>query len=406
MRRHRARVVIWFWRGHSRKAPRRRFHWQGTSLGMYLAVLGLAGATMVLTPPSEKGPIIPVIAPLQHANRPSLTLRWIGAINPRFDVMRQWLSVALPLLGQTSSDKEAVQMQRWLSVMGTALVNISGVQLKSLPDLLQVGIPDLAALPSGPQPTVHPQNVKKKLPNPVVPGLPGDGSRLWACLGSRPTVGIYQTHSTESFWSWMPAGSPAPLSTHWSHTVVQVGWWLAKDLHQDGIETVQARTNNMAGGLLDAYDMSYHTAETLLTRYPSVRILLDVHRATWPQKQSVATYGTHSVAKILFVVGTNQYLPDAHWKKNLAFAQKLVQQIKKDAPYALYQKGVNIVPYRDNEQISSHALIVYIGSEYNTPQELKAGAKIVAQAVAAVDRSQRAAEGDRTRKAEGSAPTS
>jgi stage II sporulation protein P len=217
------------------------------------------------------------------------------------------------------------------------------------------------------------------------PTLPGDGGRVWAELGDKPLVGIYQTHSHESFWKYLPAGSSTAYSTDWSKTIVQVGWWFAQDLYDRGVDTVQSRVDNMAEGILASYSRAYYTAKQLLRWYPSVRLLIDLHRA--PHNVPPASIDGVSTAKILIVVGTNKILPNEYWHQNLEVALRLAHDLAQVAPGILNGQGIQMVPYRYNQELMPGDLMIEVGGANNTLAEERYAVADLAEAVAMMLRS-------------------
>jgi stage II sporulation protein P len=192
----------------------------------------------------------------------------------------------------------------------------------------------------------------------------------------------------QSYAAEMPEGSVATYSDQWDKTIVDVGWHLASDLHQEHISVVQARVNNMADGVLAAYYLSYHTATQLLKRFPSVKMLLDIQRGEGDRSQSTVVVQGVPMGKVTLVVGTNELLPDAHWRQNDAFAQKLEAGLQRIAPGILGPhpaSGIELVPYRYNQQVLDQDIIVEIGGPDNSLAQENQTARVVARALAALD---------------------
>lgn len=365
-------IVIWlrrtrknrYW-AHKRRLARAGARIPWSSAGLYGMALLLAALVLWKVP--ARSSIITVSTQPQVTSRPSWMDRLVASWNVPESTLRSWLDQGVPLAGLVLSRHRVQAHLGELMAMGVRA--LTGVHYADLHALLQVEIPALGV--------VKPLNVRPvkkrvvparpKAQNAVDPNLPGDGGRVWAVLGADPIVGIYQTHSTESFWPYVPAGSATADSSDWSKTIVQVGWWFAQDLHLIGISVVQSRVNNMSQGLLASYNKSYYTAKTLLKWYPSVRILIDLHRA--PSNRTPATIAGKSVAKISFVVGTDKLLPNPYWHQNLAFAEKLSRRLNAIAPGILEGSGIDVVPYRYNEQLMPGDLMIEVGGPNSTLAE-------------------------------------
>lgn len=360
-------------RGRSRHSGwPRRIPWN--SLSLYALVLLLAAFTLWRIPPQLAA--APVTGPLGLSHAPSWLDRAVGRLNVSKTDARHWLTEGIPLMGWVNRPES--WPRDWSAIMLAGLADTTGVHLDSLKSLLRLEIPTLAlvrptsglAVATPPRPPAQEERDA---------GLPGDNGRVWAELGQEPTVGIYQTHSHESFWPVLPAGSATAYSTHWDKTIVQVGWWLAQDLNHNGVGVVQSRVDNMSEGLLASYNRSYYTAKQLLRWYPTVHILLDLHRSS-VAVPAVTVHGV-KMADILIVVGTNKLLPDPYWHQNLEFAIRLAKALGTVAPGILRGQGIDMVPYRYNQQLMPADLMVEIGGVNNTLAEERYAAHALAEAL-------------------------
>lgn len=173
-------------------------------------------------------------------------------------------------------------------------------------------------------------------------------------------------------------------STTWSKTIVQVGWWLSQDLSQLGVSVVQSRVDNMKDGLLASYNTSYYTAKQLLRWYPSVKVLIDLHRGQAGGSETTGIVHGIKMARILIVVGTNKLLPDPYWHQNLAFAMRLAKELGVVAPGILRGNGIDMVPYRYNQQLMPNDLLIEIGGPDNTLAQERYAAYDLAEALAQI----------------------
>ncbi|SMC02552.1 stage II sporulation protein P [Sulfobacillus thermosulfidooxidans DSM 9293] len=362
----------------------KRIPW--TSLGLYAGVLGLAGM-IFFNVPARTGPALPVTGHVGIPTKTSWLSRNLEKWKNNPSTLISWLDQGLPL---AKISKESSHTFSWhiRSIIMTALSDISGIELNSLERILQAEIPALSQVPSHVEGlTTH----SRPLPRPkeqdaTDANLPGDNGRIWAELGTKPLVGIYQTHSHEAFWPALPKNSPTAYSTDWSKTVVQVGWWLAQDLNNRGIAVVQSRVDNMSQGLLPSYNESYHTAKRLLKWYPSVHILLDIHRSDKPLDETTAVIHGVKTARILLVVGSNKLLPNPYWHQNLELAIHIAHHLRSIAPGILQGDGIDMVPYRYNQQLAPGDLLIEIGGAYNTLAEERYAVNDLAKAISQVIR--------------------
>ncbi len=396
---HRPRIIWFFGRrpprrprrhiplaGAPRRPPKRwprphRIPW--SSVTLYGTTLVLAGLVLWRVPPRSPGPAIPAMGHISGRGPHSWLERGLSGLNLSTQSLQDWMDQGIPLLGLVTQKRTFAW--NWQSLMMTGLTDVSGIRLTSLNGLLTMEIPTLQAVAPGKVVSAPP----KPLPNrpgqdAVMDGLPGDGSRIWAELGHTPQVGIYQTHSHESFWSELKPGSPTANSTTWSKTIVQVGWWLSQDLNRLGLGVIQSRVDNMKEGLLASYNTSYYTARQLLRWYPSVKVLIDLHRGQAARSETTTVVKGVTMSRILIIVGTNKLLPDPYWHQNLEFAMRLAKALGKVAPGILRGNGIEMVPYRYNQQLMPMDVLVEIGGPDNTLAEERYAAYELAQALADV----------------------
>ena len=363
----------------------KRMPW--TSLGLYAGVLALAGV-IFLGVPAPMGPASPVTSHVGIPTKTSWLSRTLGRWKNHPATLLSWLEQGLPL-AKLSSEPHSTFRWHLHSLVMMALADISGVQLSSLSRILQLEIPILSRIPAATAPphegrsTALPGSSAQDATDPT---LPGDKGRVWAQLGAKPMVGIYQTHSHEAFWPALPKNSPTAYSTNWSDTVVQVGWWLAQDLSHQGISVVQSRVDNMSQGLLPSYNESYHTAKHLLRWYPSVHILLDIHRSDKPLNETTTVIHGVKTARILLIVGSNKLLPNPYWHQNLQLAIHIAHYLRQIAPGLLQGQGIDTVPYRYNQQLAPGDLLIEIGGAHNTLAEERYAVNELANALSQVIR--------------------
>jgi len=344
---------------------------------LYGLTLALAGTVLWLTP-SRSTAVVPVSANAY----PRFQMSWFSKVLAKTEVTvtsaKMWLRSAMPLAELQDS---AVGRWDWPSLIGAGVADLAGTRLDSLQGLVAEEIPGIN-LVSRPRPVTKARPHRGSQPSlSVMAGLPGDGGQIWAVLGSAPEVGLYQTFSMQSFASEMGPNAAALYTLQWKKTIVNVGWHLALDLHQLGIAVVQARVNNMAAGLLASDYTAYQTAQRLLQDFPSVNVLLDVQRGPAASAKNTVMIRGQKMARVSLVVGTGQLLPDPDWQKNEAFAEQLKSALAYTDPGIMAQNGIDIVPYRENQQLLDHDLIVEIGGPNNTMAEEDRSAGALAAAL-------------------------
>lgn len=120
-----------------------------------------------------------------------------------------------------------------------------------------------------------------------------------------PLVLIIHTHATEAY-----AGSPDFHSTDPEKSVVRVGQAIADALNARGIPAVHETSLIDLGNYNDAYPRMAGLAEDWLARYPSIQMVLDVHRDSLETDDGTqlalrADVDGEACAKLLLVMGSN-----------------------------------------------------------------------------------------------------
>ncbi|OGS69678.1 MAG: hypothetical protein A2Y96_03005 [Firmicutes bacterium RBG_13_65_8] len=209
-----------------------------------------------------------------------------------------------------------------------------------------------------------------------------------------PLVAIYHTHASESYLplvKGVSAGAAGSLDAEEAFaddpelTVVRIGQELASVLAgKHGISTVHSRRFHDAEGRLGAYVQSALTVERFLQQYPSLKVLLDIHRDSPRRASTTAKVNGRNVARILLLVGSNAKLAHPNWQLNYQFACALNEAMEQ--LYPGLSRGVMVTESRYNQHYLPHAVIVEVGGVDNTSDETLAAIRYFAHALSEVIR--------------------
>lgn len=207
-----------------------------------------------------------------------------------------------------------------------------------------------------------------------------------------PKILIYHTHTTESYLKNSSqigvAGIPS-WSTNPQNTVVRVGEELAQTLRKKyDIEVIHNGTIHDYPNYNAAYSKSLNTASKILKSYPSVKVVIDLHRdglsLNSKKLRAVSKINGKNTAQIMFVVGTDQRknLKHPNWRENLKFALKLQEKLNQISPGIT--KPVYLSSNRYNQHLSKQALIIEVGGDGNTMDECIESTKYLARAISEI----------------------
>ena len=200
-----------------------------------------------------------------------------------------------------------------------------------------------------------------------------------------PLVLIVHSHSCEAY---TPTDSEAYESSGDHRTldpdrsVIAVGDVLAQALEAQGIGVLHDRTLNDYPSYNDSYANARQKIQTWLEEYPSVGLVLDLHRdALDDPVRETAEAGGDVCAPLMLVVGTDEGgLSHPHWQDNLSLALKL-QALGLRRGGGL-MKPLDLRRERFNQDLCPGALIVEVGSTENTLSEAKKSAAVLAELIA------------------------
>ena len=203
---------------------------------------------------------------------------------------------------------------------------------------------------------------------------------------SEPTVLIVHSHGTESYTQTESYRESSPYRTlEEDYNVVSVGAHLAQILEENGVQVIHDKTMHDHPSYSDAYGNSRQAIAHYLAEYPSIQLVLDIHRdsvesADGSQLRYTAQVPQGTAARVMMVVGTDAGgLSHPTWQENMALAVKLHAQLEKNAPGIT--RPISFRSQRFNQDQSPGAMLLEIGSAGNTRQEALLAAEITAQAI-------------------------
>lgn len=234
---------------------------------------------------------------------------------------------------------------------------------------------------------IHINNLTGKLPDvAALAAAPID-----ITLGEGPQILIMHTHGSEAY---TPDGADIYTATDTSRTtdehynMIRIGEEMKAVFERYGLEVVHDATLHDYPSYTGSYNRSLAGVQDYLDRYPTIRLVLDVHRdaliaADGTTYKTVATVNGEKVAQVMMVMGSDDGgLEHPRWQENLALAIR-IQQALVDIDPSL-PRPITLRSSRFNQQLTNGSLLVEVGCNGNTLQEAIAGAKLYAQAASQV----------------------
>lgn len=209
----------------------------------------------------------------------------------------------------------------------------------------------------------------------------------WDLTEEAPTVLILHSHACESYENtegYTPSG--VYRTTEEAYNMVSIGAHLAACLREKGIQVLHDTTLHDYPSYNDAYRLSRKTAQAYLEQYPSIRLVLDIHRDAYEdsngnQLSSTVNIDGVTASRLMLVTGTNGY-GEGHlnWRENLSMAVKLQAVLEKSYPGLCRALAVRSSAF--NQDLSPGALLIEVGTAGDTRQQALAAATFLADGIA------------------------
>ena len=210
----------------------------------------------------------------------------------------------------------------------------------------------------------------------------------WDLTEDSPKVLILHTHATESYtqtaqFSYTPSAAYRTLDT--GYNMIRVGQALKEALEQKGITVIHDTTLHDYPSYNDAYIQSRKTAQQWLTLYPSISLVIDLHRdaagdSTVKQLSTGTVVDNTRTAQLMLVVGSNAGgRQHPNWKTNFALAAKLHAQLEKRFPGIC--RPISFRTERFNQDLSAGALLIEVGGAGDTLEEALAATEFLAEGI-------------------------
>ncbi len=199
---------------------------------------------------------------------------------------------------------------------------------------------------------------------------------------SGPQILIIHTHGTEAY---TPDGADQyealePYrTTDEEQNVTRVGRALADALEGYGLDVLVDTELYDYPNYDGAYARSGEAMEDYLTRYPSLAMVIDLHRDAIGDGEVAYGPVSDGAAQMMFVMGSEGTLSYPNWEKNLALAMSLQGLV--DEAYPHLMRPTTLCSNRYNQQLTPGSLLLEVGATGNTLQEALAAVDLFAQAV-------------------------
>lgn len=200
-----------------------------------------------------------------------------------------------------------------------------------------------------------------------------------------PQVLIMHTHTTESYMQKEAdffTEDDTPRTTDQSKNMVKIGQIIAKKLNDAGIKTIHATEVHDYPEYTGSYSRSAETVNKYLKKYPSIKIVLDLHRDSVSAGEGnkaklVTEINGKKAAQVMLVMGSQSGSIKNHpkWQENLKLALKIQQNL--EVNYPTLARPLLLMSKSYNQPLSTGSVLIEFGTEANTLAEASYSAELV-----------------------------
>lgn len=202
----------------------------------------------------------------------------------------------------------------------------------------------------------------------------------------KPQILIIHTHSSEAY---SPAGLDKYDDLGTNRTldqnlnVIRIGKELAKIFEDCGLNVIHDTQVFDYPSYTGSYNRSCEAVEKYLADYPSIKIVIDLHRDalcsdTVTYKTTATEQGVCASQVMLFVGSDASGLEHPNWRQNLSLALYLQNAVCQSYPSLM--RPITLTKYRYNQHLSPGSMIIEVGSNGNTLQEALAAIRLFGNA--------------------------
>ncbi len=205
-----------------------------------------------------------------------------------------------------------------------------------------------------------------------------------------PLVLILHTHGTEGYSkdgaiSYREDSGELARSSNPTETVVEVGRVLNESLNKAGIPSVHCTVMHDKEQYKDSYTKAEDTIKQYLAYYPSIRLVIDLHRdsivkSTGELVRPVTLYDGKAAAQVMCVVGSDWGGEEnPNWEGNLALALQLREAMNSQCANLCRPVYLRSATY--NQEFAPYSLLLEVGAGGNSMEEALRSVDLIAEAL-------------------------
>lgn len=206
---------------------------------------------------------------------------------------------------------------------------------------------------------------------------------------SSPQVLVVHTHTSEAYMDKDQGfyyQNFHARTTDPRFNVVQVGNAICKSLEDCGIKAIHDTTIHDTPTFTGSYKRSEETIRKNLEKYPSISVVLDIHRDTIENKERrkikpTFSFNGRKAAQVMIIAGCDEdgSLKYPDWQCNLKLALKLHKKL--ETMYPGITRSLLFKHARYNMHLTHGSMLIEVGSDANTLNEAVLSGALVGKAL-------------------------
>lgn len=208
-------------------------------------------------------------------------------------------------------------------------------------------------------------------------------------LNSEPEILIMHTHTSEAYQleeSGYFDSSYTCRSLDSEKNIVAVGATIAKSLAEEGITVIHDGTIHDSPEYSGSYARSAETVKKILAEYPSVKVVLDIHRDAIEEDDgsmvaAVTNTDGKNAAQVMIISAADDGTYDLpEYMENFKLAALLQRQMESDYPGITRPVLFQYCHY--NQQLTTGSLLIEVGSHGNSLEQAKYSGELIGKSIA------------------------
>lgn len=202
-----------------------------------------------------------------------------------------------------------------------------------------------------------------------------------------PQILIMHTHATEDYrlsaGLWYSPGDGA-RTTDTNLNMCAVGRVMADTLNAAGLNTLHDETLNDYPSYTGSYENSRAVVQRYLAQYPSIKVVLDVHRDAVQRDSTLVKPITQingkKAAQMMIIAGCDDGTMEMpNWGKNLRFAAGIQDAI--ESRWKGLTRPIFFCYRKYNQDLTTGSLLLELGSHGNTLEQVLTTAQLAGDAI-------------------------